>query len=65
MERYAFFSITYRREQARAADASIEEWMNLKAEEGYRFLEHRQGIAEGGLDGPIIAVTMVMEKLDI
>ena len=66
MARYAFFSITFRRGGAKAADVSIQEWMNLRAGEGYRFLEHKQGITETrNIEGPIIVVTVVMEKSDI
>jgi len=61
--RYAFFSISFRSDQTRAADASIEEWMYQRAAEGYEFIEHRQGIAfDGSRQNTIIAVTIVMRK---
>jgi len=62
-KRYALFSITFRPGQARAADASMEEWMNSKAEEGYGFRECQMaGIWDKSLEGPVIALTIIMEK---
>lgn len=62
-KQYALFSITFRPGQSRAADASTEEWMNFKAKEGFEFRECQMaGLYDKTLEGPVIALTVIMEK---
>ena len=62
MPQYAVFTATFRPGQARAIDASVAEWMNLRVQDGFRYLDCRiVGIWDRSIDGPMVAIIIIME----